>query len=121
MRRGAVLRRWGLRACGFSTVSRAAANGPSRPPGSAHPEGARPKSGGASSAVSSGTARLDEPVHALRWAGPAVWTASGCILARWTCTEGRWSKDWSCSVAQPVELMAPSPDGALLATAGRFD
>ena len=76
---------------------------------------------GASRWVARGTARLDEPVHALRWAGPAVWTASGCMLARWTCTEGRWSKDWSCSVAQPVELMAPSPDGALLATAGRFD
>jgi len=60
-------------------------------------------------------------VHALKWAGPAVWTAAGCALALWACSDDLWSKQWSCNLSQPAELMALSADGALLATAGRFD
>ena len=77
--------------------------------------------GGAERWVMNGTAAHDQPVHALKWAGFAVWTAAGCALTLWSCSDDLWSKQWSCNLSQPAELMAPSPDGALLATAGRFD
>ena len=70
---------------------------------------------------SDAVAAHEQPVHALKWAGPAVWTAAGCALALWACSGDLWSKQWSCNLSQPAELMAPSADGALLATAGRFD
>ena len=63
--------------------------------------------------VIDGTAEHDQPVHALKWAGPAVWTAAGCALTLWACSDDVWSKQWSCNLSQPAELMAPSPDGAL--------
>ena len=76
---------------------------------------------GAERWVANGVAAHEQPVHALKWAGPAVWTAAGCALALWACSGDLWSKQWSCNLSQPAELMAPSADGALLATAGRFD
>jgi hypothetical protein len=76
---------------------------------------------GAERWVVNGVAAHEQPVHALKWAGPAVWTAAGCALALWACSGDLWSKQWSCNLSQPAELMAPSADGALLATAGRFD
>jgi WD40 repeat protein len=77
--------------------------------------------GGAERWVVNGMAAHDQPVHALKWAGSAVWTAAGCALALWACSDDLWSKQWSCNLSQPAELMALSADGALLATAGRFD
>ena len=69
---------------------------------------------GAERWVANGVAAHEQPVHALKWAGPAVWTAAGCALALWACSGDLWSKQWSCNLSQPAELMAPSADGGVL-------
>lgn len=63
----------------------------------------------------------EEPVHALRWAGPALWTAAGHRLGLLSWVDGGWVVSWSCSISQPAKLLASSGDGTLLATAGEFD
>lgn len=68
-----------------------------------------------------GRVNHEEPVHALRWAGAALWTASGHRLALFSRVDGGWIVSWSCSLSQPAKLLASSGDGVLLATAGEFD
>ena len=63
----------------------------------------------------------DAAVHALRWAGQKLWTVSGQKVTLWTCASDDWMPSWSCNVSLPVLLLAPSADGALLATSGRCD
>lgn len=76
---------------------------------------------GANRWAAGGKVTHEEPVHALRWAGPALWTAAGHRLGLFSWAGGGWAVSWSCSLSQPAKLLASSADGALLATAGEFD